>query len=106
MEEILYETKKVQTYGKLFVAGKEYYLLAPLPIPEDSWQYPDQQVWSVIPSDWVGHSKRGGLVYSFARSLVCSDPVIELYPDHKTIMVRTEETIDLDQYLDDPQLDE
>lgn len=106
MEETLYERKVVQTYGKLFVAGREYYLLAPLPLEQDSWQCPDQQIWSVIPADYVGLDKpQNRMVYSFARSLICSNPVIELYTGTKLILVRTEETIDLNQ-LDDPQWDE
>jgi len=106
MEETLYEKKVAQTYGKLFVAGREYYLLAPLPIEQDSWQYPDQQIWSVIPTERIGVDKGGNEIHSFVRSLVCTNPVVELYPGWKTILVRTEDLMDLAVFLDNPDWDE
>ena len=81
--------KKVLPCGVLRINGDSYWLLSPSPVMADSWQHKFQQRWSVVP--FIPDGKKAvGLdemedqifepYYSYARHLVCTNPVIEYRP--------------------------
>ena len=86
--------KEYKPYGKLFAGGREYLLLAPQPLPADSWQEPNQQVWFVVPSEYLGWNKpQTRLLYSYARMVVAFCPVVEFF-DIDPILVLTKDEIE------------
>lgn len=101
-EELLY--KEVKPYGKLFVQGREYFVLAPMPLPEDSWQAQDQQVWPAVPRESLGWNKDKTyelfppdvLLVVFAPQIT-----VELSDHMKRIWVWSGDRIETDQFEDE-----
>lgn len=80
--------------GKLFTAtGQEYFLLSPHPLPKDSWQHDQQQMWNVVPAESQADTvdDRIQYVYSYARQVVCSNPTVEFLTFDNPIYVRVKE---------------
>ena len=67
-------------YGTLTtVSGEKYILLAPLPVPPDSWQLDHQQGWSVVPystEDGMGIDFNFADAYAQPRVIITSFPTI------------------------------
>src|SRR5512139_1040950 len=88
-------------YGTLTtVSGEKYILLAPLPVPPDSWQLDHQQGWSVVPVDaesCMGVDFNFDPVFSQPRVIVTSFPTIN--PSLGELWVWTGE------YMDDEQVE-
>jgi len=101
-EELLY--KEVKPYGRLFVQGREYFVLAPMPLPRDSLQAQDQQVWLVVLRESLGWNK--DKTYElFPRQVLliatASQITIELSDSMKRIWVWSGDQIDTDQFEDE-----
>ena len=93
--------KEYKPYGKLFAEEKEYFLLAPQPLPPDSWQATAQQVWFVVPTEYLGWNKpQSRMLYSYARMVVAFCPIIELF-DIDPILVLTKEEINEESIEED-----
>lgn len=99
MKEKLY--KVVSPYGKLYAEGREYWLLSPQPLPKDSWQHDQQQTWLVVPNDPLGWNKAQSYqLYSFARHVVVSNPLLEFYNAKPILVWDGEEEVDIPEEAD------
>lgn len=78
MKEKIYRT--ATSYGTLTtVSGDRYILLAPLPVPPDSWQLDHQQGWSVVPEsirEFLDIDFNSAPAFDQPRVIVTSFPTI------------------------------